>query len=365
VTVTDDQLGLLLGRLDLQRLHEGRLIVEAHRMMLRDDEIVDGARRLIEQDGIAAECAVRRVIDRIAATFHQMEDPYLRERGADIEAIGERLLRTSLALPEPLPAGASAPGTIGVGSALSPIDALHLPRSGLVGFASESGGKTSHAAIILRSLDLPFVVGVRGLSAAVRAGDTIVVDGWRGEVVVRPDCDMISKYEARRVRDRSRLQALKSPSAGAHDYPRRRAGGARREHRSALGGRRRARARRRIGRPLFPLVSGVSELDEARRLCAGVVDEPAREGVSFAREMPIGLMIETPSAALTTDHLAGIELPSASVRTTSSSMPSRPIARTRTSHTSTTRFIPPSCVCSRARSTARRPRTSPSRCVET
>src|SRR5438105_7635470 len=80
VAVTDEQLGLLLGRLDLQRLHEGRLIVEAHRMMLRDDEIVDGARRLIEEDGIAAECAVRRVIDRIAATFHRMEAPNLRER---------------------------------------------------------------------------------------------------------------------------------------------------------------------------------------------------------------------------------------------------------------------------------------------
>ena len=398
VTVTDDQLAALLGRLALHRLHEGRLIVEAHRMMLRDDEIVDGARRLIEQDGIAAECAVRQVIDRIAATFRSMEDPYLRERGADIEAVGERLLRTLLGLPEGVPDGASAPGTIGVGSVLSPIDALHLPRSGLVGFASESGGKTSHAAIILRSLDLPFVVGVRGLSATVRAGDMVVVDGWRGEIVVRPDGDVVSKYEARRARDASRLRALKSQStaptttldgvrvelganieapsevAGALELGAESVGLFRTELLyldrpelpteeeqfqdavavlQALGGRQatfrtldiggeklplavtiragsnpslgmrairfafrrpdifrtqlRALYRASVAGPLrimFPLVSGVSELADARRACAEVVEELAREGAPFDREVPIGIMIETPSAALTTDHLA-------------------------------------------------------------
>ena|SRR5438128_701690 len=130
VTSTDAQLASLSARLEAEHLHEGHLILEAHRLMLRDDEVVEGARRLIESDEIAAECAVRHVIDGISAKFERMEDPYLRERGADVEAIGERLLRTLLGLPELL-SGASAPGTIGIGSILSPIDALHLPRSGL------------------------------------------------------------------------------------------------------------------------------------------------------------------------------------------------------------------------------------------
>src|SRR6266566_2727769 len=102
VTSTDDQLALLSARLESEHLHEGHLILEAHRLMLRDDEIVEGARRLIEKDEIAAEGAVRRVIDGIAATFARMEDPYLRERGADVEAIGDRLLRTLLGLPAAL-----------------------------------------------------------------------------------------------------------------------------------------------------------------------------------------------------------------------------------------------------------------------
>jgi len=224
------------------------------------------------------------------------------------------------------------------------------------------------------------------------------VDGWRGEVVVRPDRDIISKYQARRLRDGSRLQALKSRNTGRTttldgvrvevganlEAPSEVAGALELGAESvglfrtellyldrpelpseeeqfqdavavlqALGGRQATFRTLDIGgeklplavairggsnpslgmrairfafrhpdifrtqlralyrasaagplRILFPLVSGVSELDEARRACASVVDELAREGVTFDREVPIGLMIETPSAALTTDHLA-------------------------------------------------------------
>src|SRR5437868_5164341 len=110
VTSTDAQLASLSARLESEQLHEGHLILEAHRLMLRDDAVVEGARRLIEKDEIGAESAVRRVIDAISAQFNRMEDPYLRERGADVEAVGERLLRTLLGLPE-LSSGAVTPGT--------------------------------------------------------------------------------------------------------------------------------------------------------------------------------------------------------------------------------------------------------------
>src|SRR5437899_11277525 len=183
-------------------------------MMLRDDQIVGAARRLIESDEIAAEWAVRRVIDAIAATFGRMEDPYLRERGPDIEAMRDRLLRPLLVLPEVFAHRSSPPGTIGVGSILSPIDALHLPRTGMIGFAAERGGKTSHASIILKALEIPFVVGVRGLIAAVHPGDRLVVDGSLGDVIVNPDGVTIALYEQRRGRQRSRLEALKSRVTG-------------------------------------------------------------------------------------------------------------------------------------------------------
>jgi len=397
VAATDGQLAALSARLQAEGLHEGHLILEAHRMMLRDDEVVEGARRLIERDTIAAECAVRRIIDAICAKFQRMEDPYLRERGADVEAIGERLLRTLLGLPEQS-SGAHAPGTIGIGSLLSPIDALHLPRSGLTGFAAEHGGKTSHAAIILRALEIPFIVGVKGLLAAVRPGGTVIIDGSRGEVIVDPDLDTIALYEDRRSRDRSRAQALRSHASGPTatrdgvrielaaniETPSEVAGAL--EHGAesvglfrtellyldraelpgedeqfrdaaavleALGGRpatfrtldiggeklplavtaplgtnpslgvrairfsrrrpdifrtqMRALYRAAAAGPLriiFPLVSGLSELEDVLRACAEITAELAREGATFARDVPIGVMIETPSAALTTDHLA-------------------------------------------------------------
>jgi len=398
VASTDEQLALLSAGLESQHLHEGHLLLEAHRMMLRDDEIVGGARRLIESDEIAAESAVRRVIDAIAATFGRMQDPYLRERGADIEAIGDRLLRTLLGLPDVLANHASAPGTVGVGSILSPIDALHLPRSGMVGFAAERGGKTSHASIILRALEIPFVVGVRGLRTAVHPGDTLVVDGSLGKVIVNPDDDTIALYEERRDRERSRLQVLKSRGTGpavtldgvrielsanieapsevsaALEFGAEGVGLFRTEFLyldrtelpseeeqfqdavavlTALGGRPATFRTLDIGgeklplavamprganpslgvrairfsflrpdifrtqlralyrasavgplRIMFPLVSGISELDEAQRLRAAIAEELARDGVAFDPNLPIGVMIETPSAALSTDHLA-------------------------------------------------------------
>jgi len=291
-----------------------------------------------------------------------------------------------------------APGTIGVGSILSPIDALHLPRSGMVGFAAERGGKTSHASIILRALEIPFVVGVRGLRSAVHPGDRLVVDGSLGEVIVNPDDDTIKLYEERRDRERSRLQALKSRGTGpvvtrdgvrielcanieapsevsaAVEFGAEAVGLFRTEFLyldrpelpseeeqfqdavavlAALGGRPATFRTLDIGgeklplaaamprganpslgvrairfsflrpdifrtqlralyrasavgplRIMFPLVSGISELDEAQRLCAETAEELAREGVAFDRNLPIGVMIETPSAALSTDHLA-------------------------------------------------------------
>ena len=398
VTATDEQLASLSARLESDRLHEGHLLLEAHRMMLRDDQFEGEARRLIEREEIGAECAVYRVAEEIAGRFERMEDQYLRERGADIEAIGDRLLRTLLGLPEVLTETSSVLGTIGVGSILSPIEALHLPRSGLVAFATEHGGKTAHASIILRTLEIPFVVGVRGLTAAVRPGDELIVDGSLGKVIVNPDAETIALYDERRRREESRVKALRSPGtapaatrdgvrieicanieapsevaaalqAGAEGvglfrtellYLDRAELPSEEEQfqdamavLAALGGRTatfrtldlggeklplampvpgganpslgvramrfafrrpdifrtqlralyRASARGPL-RIMFPLVSGISELNEARRFCTAVAEELAREGVPFDGSVRIGVMIETPSAALSTDHLA-------------------------------------------------------------
>ena len=195
IVATDEQL-LMIGRqLEAQNLREGYLIVEAHRLMLKSDELVEAARGLISSEGIAAECAVRRVVDRIVATFEKMRDPYLRERSADVEAMGERLLGTLLGLPEVGASCANVAGSIGVGPALSPIDAFHLGRINLAGIITERGGKTAHAAMIVRALQLPYVLGVRGLCGSVQPGDILIVDGGQGDVVVNPDHYTLTMFQ--------------------------------------------------------------------------------------------------------------------------------------------------------------------------
>lgn len=91
IDAADEQLAALSRRLDADKRHEGQAIVEAHRLILRKQRDFGGVRSLIGGERLAAASAVRRVVDRLAATFDHMDDQYLRERGADIEAVGERL----------------------------------------------------------------------------------------------------------------------------------------------------------------------------------------------------------------------------------------------------------------------------------
>jgi phosphotransferase system enzyme I (PtsI) len=398
VDATDLQLEYLSQQLAAQKLHDGHLLIEAHRLMLRSDDLLGASRDLIGKDALAAEPAVRRVVDEIMAKFEAMSDPYLRERGEDVEAIGERLLSTLLGLPEARPQGARATGAIAVGKALSPIDALHLHRFGFAGLVTERGGKTSHAAIVVRALGIPYVLGIEGLRGSVSPGATLIVDGRRGEVVIDPDADTLAVLRERRDRQLARAHELRSKPLGVtatldgvrvhiganievlseistalevgtdsiglfrteflyldrSDLPTEdeqycdavsaltMLGGRAATFRTLdLGGEKlplavelapgtnpslgvrairfslrrpdifrtqlRALYRASTAGPLrimFPLISGVAELIDAQRICREIREELARQGVAFDPQVPIGAMIETPSAAVTTDHLA-------------------------------------------------------------
>jgi phosphotransferase system enzyme I (PtsI) len=215
IGVTDHQLREISGQLKAQDHKEGHLILEAHRLMLKSDELVEAARALIRGGGLAAECAVRRVVDRIAGVFDKVADPYLRQRGGDIEALGERLLNTLLGRPVAEATWRASQGRIGVGQTLSPIDAFHLGHQHLSGLVTERGGQASHAAIIVRTLAIPYVVGVANLLGRVKDGDTLIVDGTRGEVVLHPDPDTLARYRERRARQFERTQVLKSRAGAA------------------------------------------------------------------------------------------------------------------------------------------------------
>lgn len=373
-------------------------IMEAHRLMLSDVHLVEQARRLIREDHTSAEWAVRKALDQIQAVFERIEDPYFRERRSDIALVGERLLRNLLGMIPSAAAEDVPKGSIAVAHELSPSDAAQLGRAEAAGFCTEGGGRTSHTAIVARALGLPYVVGVEGLGHKVWSGMTVVLDGFRGEVILDPDAEALRRYQARADVYRTRTQRLEAmrdvpcvtmdgvpvalaaniemleeipiavelgaesvglfrteflylertelPSEDeqyAHAVAALRSLGGRPITFRTLdlgGDKLPASVRMPIGpnpamglrsiryslqrsdvfrtqlralyraaavgptKILFPLISGVAELRAAKRICADVCADLAREGIAHDPSTQLGVMVETPSAAFIADLLA-------------------------------------------------------------
>ena len=182
-------------------------VLEAHQMMLTDPMVNTGTKEEIRNEKINAEWALSRVLESLSSLFEQVEDEYLRERAADVDFIGQRILR-NLAGENPDPFARLREGTILIAHDLSPADAAQLAATGVVGFATDMGGRTSHSAIMARSLRLPAVVGLGRITELVRDGDRVIVDGTRGVVEVRPDEGRIADVDARRAMEQERRRAL-------------------------------------------------------------------------------------------------------------------------------------------------------------
>lgn len=373
-------------------------LINLHRQILSSPEVAEESRRMIRDECFAAEWAVSRALERIRSIFARLDDPYFRDRGSDFEAVGDRLLRVLLGLPEAAPDRGAARGSIAVSSNLSPLHLFQLRRAGVEGLVSEGGGATSHAAIVARAFELPYVAGIGHGSAQIRPGAVLIVDGTRGEVIVEPDRETLlafrARAEARRERDK-RLRATRSQpsvtgdgveihlaanveslegvaaamSAGAESiglfrteflYLERTDLPTEEEHyrdavaaiKSAagrpvtfrtldLGGdklpaaleiaagpnpalgvrsarfslqrpdilKRQLRAFYRAAavgplRFMFPLVTTIVELRRLRQICDEVRAELSAERIVHDATTALGVMIETPSAALTADHFA-------------------------------------------------------------
>jgi len=171
-------------------------IYEAHLMILEDDAaFLHPVEVMIREQLVNAEYAVDVVLERVAKLFEEMESQYMRERAADVRDV-KRLVITALKgkIDE-----ISAPPeeSVVVARELLPSDVAQLDKSKVLGFATDTGGPTSHVAIVARTLGIPAVVGLKDLSVHVRAGDIVVVDGDQGLVIVRPDRETMKKYQVK------------------------------------------------------------------------------------------------------------------------------------------------------------------------
>ena len=206
-------------------------LLDVHLMLLQDEQLSSGVKHWIVERQYNAEWALTAQLEVIARQFDEMEDPYLRERKADLEQVVERMLRvmqgTSSAVSAPSPGRASGQGgaladaveevpLVLVAHDLSPADMLQFKQSVFTGFVTDVGGKTSHTAIVARSMDIPAVVGARAASHLVRQDDWVIIDGDAGVLLIDPSPLLLAEYGVKQRQgevERERLSRLKNTPA--------------------------------------------------------------------------------------------------------------------------------------------------------
>jgi phosphotransferase system enzyme I (PtsI) len=182
---------------DLGKSH--RYILDTHIMLLEDKMLVEGAVKRIKDARINSEGALRDTIDAITKKFDSIEDEYLRERKHDVEQVAERVLRNLTGKKQESLAEISEEVVV-IAHDLAPSDTLMMRKDKVLGFATEMGSRTSHTAIVARSMGIPAAAGLEKITASVRTGDVVILDGNHGTVIVDPDEETFLDYLRRQQR---------------------------------------------------------------------------------------------------------------------------------------------------------------------
>jgi len=397
VHVSKRQLEEVKSRVSDRKLAEHLYIIDTHLLILEDQMLLDETIANIGRERVNAEGALKRTLARFRKIFDGIEDEYLRERRSDIDSVGDRILRNLMGETQQSLADIDRK-VIVLAHDLSPADTLQMDKGKIIGFVTDVGGRTSHTAILARSLGIPAVVGLEKASSLVPDGTAAIVDGINGTVILNPSALTFKEYLEKKQEyeylekellsyrelsaetlDGHRI-ALRGNVELAEEVPLALSQGAEgvglfrseflflnrlvppaeeeqfavyrqiiekmapfpvtirtldvggdkfvpeinladeanpamglRAVRFSLNERRLFKAQLRAilrasafgaARIMFPMISGVAEL----RACKTCLEEARRElraeGLAFAPDLPVGIMIETPSAALIADLLA-------------------------------------------------------------
>jgi len=222
-----EELSGLKRELPPEAPHELAALLDVHLMLLHDETLTGATRGWIVERHYNAEWALSAQLEVLARQFDEMDDAYLRERKADVEQVVERLLRelagSSAPRGDAAQAAAQRPrGFAGedplvlVANDVAPADMIQFKRSVFTGFITDVGGRTSHTAIVARSMDIPAVVGAREASRLIRQDDWVVIDGDAGVVIVNPSPIVLEEYRFRQRQselERARLDRLRHTPA--------------------------------------------------------------------------------------------------------------------------------------------------------
>ena len=397
VRLSRAQLEEVRSAVNARGLAEHLYILDTHLLILEDQMLLNGTTALIRDEFLNAEGALKRTLKKFQDVFNSIEDEYLRERRSDIDSVGERLLR-NLKGQSQQPILDIDRQVIVVAHDMSPADTMLMDKARIIGFVTDLGGRTSHTAILARSLGIPAVIGLETVTTRVPSGTQVIVDGTLGYLVLNPSAETYREYEEKqqayenreaellsrnslpaetldgcRVRLRGNVElaaelplALRygaegvglfrseflylnravppsetdqvvayrsvveamvphpvtirsldlggdkfAPEINVADEPNPAMGlravrfslKERRLFKTQLRAILRASAFGRV-RLMFPMISGVAEIRACKDLLAEARAELVAEGIDFDPHMPIGIMIEIPSAALIADLLA-------------------------------------------------------------
>ncbi len=187
------QLTDIKSQADSKELAEHLYIIDTHLLILEDDLLIGETIRLIGNELVNAEGALNRVLRQLRRVFDKISDEYLRERHSDIDSIGDRLMRNLLGETRESLADVEDQ-VIVVAHDLSPADTVQIDKTKVIGFVTDIGGRTSHTAILARSLGIPAVVGLETVTSLVPNGVPMIIDGLSGTVVLKPSQDTFREY---------------------------------------------------------------------------------------------------------------------------------------------------------------------------
>ncbi|MDQ7011616.1 MAG: phosphoenolpyruvate--protein phosphotransferase [Mariprofundaceae bacterium] len=197
----DSATALALAELDEERRHVEKmqsqdplLILDAHRMLMLDPELIEKAKDLVREQAINAEWALRRRMDAIEAVFDSIEDDYLRGKKSDVEQVGERIIRQLMGVSIRELRHAGDEPQIMIGEDFSPPDVVALWRQGVAGLVADQGGVNAHNIIVARGVGMPALIGTTGIFEYAEDGDTLILDGEQGIWILNPDEAEQEKY---------------------------------------------------------------------------------------------------------------------------------------------------------------------------
>ena len=224
-------------RLELAQLRQGlpkdapqemAAFLDVHGMILADPALAEKPLKLIRTQRLNAAWALTTELNDLLEQFSEIEDTYLKERANDIRQVAERVLKALNAQQKDALGDSDllSPSDVGVDAIIvahdiAPHDMLRFKEHAFTGFVTDLGGKTSHTAIVARSMEIPAVVGVRHASEMIRHGDWLVIDGEHGVVVVAPDEQLLAEYrllQERVIQETRKLQELKHSRTATVDH---------------------------------------------------------------------------------------------------------------------------------------------------